>query len=243
MATQRVKHRPPVVLSPEQKVAFGLLMFLGFGGVVLGFMSFGANLDRPIQQQIADLYTGEEFLTSSEREARELEESKTKDTDGDGLVDYDELYLYKTSPYLIDSDSDGYDDKSEVFSGNNPNCPVGGECGGTGGSEEANTSTASAAAGLVGGLGEDDVLAAGEIQFESVEDIEGFFKQATIEQIRSALVEAGMDESELAEIDDDTLVEFFNTVVDEASDSGSFDDLVAEEGAEAQEDESDQATE
>ncbi len=229
MATQRVKHRPPVVLSPEQKVAFGLLMFLGFGGVVLGFMSFGANLDRPIQQQIADLYTGEEFLTSSEREARELEESKTKDTDGDGLVDYDELYVYKTSPYLEDSDSDGYDDKSEVFSGNNPNCPVDGDCDGGGDDSEVVSAGDNAAAGLIDGVTDDEVLSSGEIQFNSAEDIENFFKQATIEEIRSALIEAGMEEGELNAIDDDTLVDFFNTVVDESSETGAFDDLVVSE--------------
>jgi hypothetical protein len=226
MPTQRVKHRPPATLTAEQKVAFAILMFLGFGGVILGFLSFGANLDRPIQKQIAELYTGQEFLTSSDREARELEESKTKDTDGDGLVDYDELYVYKTSPYLADSDSDGFDDKSEVFSGNNPNCPTGTDCYTTSGAPEKVDAQTSVAAGLIGGLGEDSILAAGSVKFESEADVENFFKQATIEQIRSALVDSGMSNDELDEIDDDTLQEFFYTVVDEAGESGEFEELL-----------------
>ncbi|NQV89064.1 MAG: hypothetical protein HQ488_01960 [Parcubacteria group bacterium] len=226
MPTQRVKHRPPATLSAEQKVAFAILMFLGFGGVVLGFFSFGANLDRPIQKQIAEMYTGQEFLTSSDREARELEESKSKDTDGDGLVDYDELYVYKTSPYLSDSDSDGFDDKSEVFSGNNPNCPTGTDCFTTSGASENVDGQTGVAAGLIGGLGEDSILAAGAVKFDSQADVENFFKQATIEQIRSALVDSGMSEVELSEIDDETLQEFFYTVVDDANDSGAFEELI-----------------
>ena len=228
MPTQRVKHRPPATLTAEQKVAFAILMFLGFGGVILGFASFGANLDRPIQQQIADLYTGQEFLTSSDREARELEESKTKDTDGDGLVDYDELYVYKTSPYLTDSDSDGFDDKAEVFSGNNPNCPTGTDCYTTSGATEKVDNETNVAAGLVGGLGEDGILASGQIKFESEADVEDFFRQATVEQIRSALVDSGMSADELAEIDDATLQEFFYTVVDDANEDGTFSELVEE---------------
>mgnify|MGYP000904688269 CR=1 FL=1 len=53
---------------------------------------------------------------------------KTKDTDGDGLTDWDELNLYKTSPYLNDTDSDGFSDKAEIDSANDPNCPKGQEC-------------------------------------------------------------------------------------------------------------------
>ena len=60
-------------LTMEQKVAFVLLMFLGLGGVVLGFLSFGANIRRPFELQIAR-YTGEQFLTSGQREAAELEQ-------------------------------------------------------------------------------------------------------------------------------------------------------------------------
>ncbi len=200
--------------------------------MILGFFSFGANLERPIQQQIAELYTGEEFLTSTDREARALEESKSKDTDGDGLVDYDELYVYRTSPYLTDSDSDGFSDQSEVFSGNNPNCPTGTDCStGIADAEEVKTSS-NVAAGLVSGLDVGGIMASGEIEFTNPEDVENFFKQATIDQIRAALIESGMDPAELAEIDDKTLEEFFYTVVDQASEEGQFNELVTEEGAE-----------
>lgn len=54
---------------------------------------------------------------------------QNQDTDLDGLSDYDELYVYKTSPYLPDSDSDGYADGQEVKNNEDPNCPAGQVCG------------------------------------------------------------------------------------------------------------------
>lgn len=51
-----------------------------------------------------------------------------RDTDGDSLLDYDEVNVYNTSPYLADSDSDGYTDQAEIQSGHNPNCPANETC-------------------------------------------------------------------------------------------------------------------
>jgi hypothetical protein len=53
---------------------------------------------------------------------------KNADTDKDGLSDYDEIYTYKTSPYLEDTDSDGLSDKKEIDNGTNPVCPEGKDC-------------------------------------------------------------------------------------------------------------------
>lgn len=225
MATQRLRHKPSSPLSTEQKVAFGLLMFLGLGGVVFGAQSFGANMKRPIQEQIAAFYTGEEFLTSDERETKEMEEAKTKDTDADGLVDYDELYVYKTSPYIADSDSDGFNDKDEVYSGNNPNCPTGKDCGLVAGSAEAVAQT-SATDAFLEGLGEGQLLEAGSVKFDSEEEIEDFFQQATMDQIRAALLESGMSQEELDLIDDETLKAFFYGTLEEASNSGLLDEYL-----------------
>lgn len=211
MAIKRLGTKPSKQLSAEQKLAFGLLMFLGIGGVVLGFRTFNANLMRPAQEQIARYYTGEEFLTEDERAARELEESKTKDTDGDGLVDYDELYVYKTSPYIVDSDSDGFSDKQEVYSNNDPNCPAGENCGvilATSDAEAVKDDGNNALA--VALLGEEQVALMEEYDFESDEDVTAFFQQATLDQIRSALLIAGMTQEQLDLIDDETLRAYFD---------------------------------
>lgn len=54
---------------------------------------------------------------------QQLTELSLKDTDSDGLSDYDELYVFYTSPYLEDTDSDGINDKDEIAGGTDPNCP------------------------------------------------------------------------------------------------------------------------
>ncbi len=58
----------------------------------------------------------------------ELLAEQQKDTDGDGLTDYQETNIYQTSIYLKDSDSDGLDDNIEIARGSNPNCPEGQDC-------------------------------------------------------------------------------------------------------------------
>lgn len=230
MPIKRVRTREPRLLSTEQKVAFGILLFLGLGGVLLGFRSFGATINRPFDLQIAQYLKGEKFLTSSQREAQDLEASKTRDVDGDGLMDYDELYVYKTSPYITDSDSDGFDDKMEVFSGNDPNCPKDTECK-SGASEEVTTQTV--LPGLASTFGAaQDILGSGAVDFNSPKDVEAFFLKATIGEIRQALLEAGVDEETLANIPDDQLQEFFESTVKEAGSQGTFDELAGEQTAE-----------
>ena len=39
-----------------------------------------------------------------------------QDDDGDSLVNFDEIYRFKTNPYSVDSDDDGIDDKTEIMS-------------------------------------------------------------------------------------------------------------------------------
>ncbi|MCX6745831.1 MAG: thrombospondin type 3 repeat-containing protein [Candidatus Parcubacteria bacterium] len=45
------------------------------------------------------------------------------DSDYDGLPDFVEVYMYRTNPYSVDSDNDGFSDKDEIKSGYNPNGP------------------------------------------------------------------------------------------------------------------------
>jgi len=45
----------------------------------------------------------------------------TTDADSDGITNYEETNLYLTNPNLEDSDGDGFDDKTEICGGYNPN--------------------------------------------------------------------------------------------------------------------------
>lgn len=227
MAIKRLVIRPKKSLSTEQKVAFALLIFLGLGGVFFGFQSFGANLYRPIQLQFAKNFTGNSILSQDEQTSKEIELQKTKDTDKDGLSDYDENYVYHTSPYITDSDSDGIDDKSEVFAGSDPNCAQGKDCS-LGLNNEQTTDGTSTIPDLLGSVGSNsDVMKAGEMKFSNKEEIEKFLKSATVDEIRKALIESGVSKEEVDKISDADLEKLFQSGVDQAAGSGSFDSLLA----------------
>ena len=62
-----------------------------------------------------------EFLKKKRKYAKKVKQGKVfKDTDGDGLSDYEEKYLYHTDPKNPDTDGDGMNDGREVKRGRNP---------------------------------------------------------------------------------------------------------------------------
>lgn len=226
MATMRFP-KLPSGLTPEQKVASALLAILGFGGVILGLMSFGANIRRPFELRLAAAPKGFEF--ESQREARETEESKNRDTDGDGLSDYDELRVFRTSPYLKDTDSDGFDDKQEAFSGNDPNCPTGQVCG----TVLASESAAAPAAALppaptpptsLGGLATSGSPAG--TGFKTEADVATYLKSLGIVQVRSVLAQSGATADQLSALTDAEARILFEKAVDAALAAGQFKTLV-----------------
>jgi len=228
MATKRLLTQSRKPLSQEQKVAFALLVFLGIGGVFFGFQSFGASLYHPIQLQFAKNFTGEMQKTDVQKESEEIEAQKTKDTDSDGLSDYDENFVYKTSPYLTDSDSDGIGDKTEVFGGTDPNCAQGSDCvAGVVNKENVSKSGTPPQDAFGGILSNEEMMKAGKVQFSSREDIEKFLKTATLNDVRTALVESGMKKEDVEKISDQDLEKYFSGAIDSVSKSGQFDSLIS----------------
>jgi len=63
----------------------------------------------------------QEFLRKKKKFAKKVKQGKIfKDTDGDGLSDYEEKYIYGTDPKNPDTDGDGMKDGNEVKRGRNP---------------------------------------------------------------------------------------------------------------------------
>ncbi len=110
--------RKKTVLSREQKVGFGMITTFGALGLVFGVFFMWNHIASPFVIN----YTGPKFLTGDEKAQQRMDSLKKLDTDSDGLSDYEELYIFKTSPYITDSDSDGSLDKAEVQGGTDPNC-------------------------------------------------------------------------------------------------------------------------
>ncbi len=108
-------------LSREQKIGFVLLLAFGIIAVTLGFVQIRNTMYAPfalnsvVPPDVKDAVNDAAAL-------------QYRDTDGDGLSDFSELYVYSTSPYIKDTDGDGLDDKAEILQGKNPLCAEGAAC-------------------------------------------------------------------------------------------------------------------
>jgi len=230
MAVQFGEEKKHKKLLAEEIAVFVLLLGISILGVVLGFKSFPANLSRPFEVQLAS-YTGEKFMTLSEKEAAEVEMQKKTDTDSDGLTDYDELYIYKTSPYLVDSDSDGIDDKTEIFSNSNPNCPEGKDCLNNQVAVVDSTSAATAqdqTGGLLSGILNLDTSQLGAGSIQTKEDLQAVFSQMGAKEVRSLLISQGVPQEQVDAMTDQEIMDFFQVALTEASNSGQFDEILNE---------------
>lgn len=174
--------RDPERTQRERRLGW-LIFGLGISALVLGGLQLQGNLKRPFTAA-----GRAEAQRSSQPQDTELLALQAKDTDKDGLTDYDELYAYNTSPYIADSDSDGQGDKQEVDSNTDPNCPTGEACG-----VVSNTNT----------TGNGNTSAAPVTGSSSV----------TAAQLRQALLAAGVSQAELDAVDDATLLRNYQDVV------------------------------
>lgn len=122
----------PNHFSKEQKIGFIFMLVFAILAVGLGLLQMRNTVYGPF---VARVSKGDPILNDEQAQL------KAVDTDHDNLNDYDELYLYNTSPYLPDTDSDGLPDKTEIDQGTNPLCAEGQACSTEG--ELAVSSTAS----------------------------------------------------------------------------------------------------
>jgi hypothetical protein len=167
---------------------FGIILFVlvGASALALGVMNMGKNISEPMRVDPAVTAAMEAALNGQAVD-------KTKDTDGDGLSDYDELNVYHTSPYIKDSDSDGKSDGEEVKNGTDPNCPEGRDCGVSAPIANTNVNTNESLLNLP----VDETPVAGDTA-------------AMAAQIRALLKEQGVSDEMLASFDDQTLIDMYN---------------------------------
>ncbi len=109
-------------INVTEKTGFIVFGIIGLLFLVVGVININARLRAPfIQKDTAGSVVQANADVS-------IEALKQRDTDHDGLSDYDEIYVYGTSPYIADTDSDGIPDGQEVKNGTDPNCPQGKTC-------------------------------------------------------------------------------------------------------------------
>ncbi|MCD6442097.1 hypothetical protein J7L24_00925 [bacterium] len=212
------------------------LSTLGLFVLVLGFFQIRGAIYGPFEGFGKSRKEEKTTLTQEEILSILSEHAKQEDTDKDGISDYDEVYVYKTSPYIQDSDSDAFSDQEEIEAGSDPLNP--------------NSTPYRQDKDAESNLSEDSMPEVPENEQFSSEDIRNFLIQAGIAKeivdnindndlkklyndtkeetgidpqdlessylpevdislLRQALIDEGVDALMLEQIDDDTLKEMF----------------------------------
>lgn len=116
--------------TPTQKLIVASLVIFSVGTIVVGFLQFKTFLEKPffedklVEDKVKirgplDFY---QYLLEQKQNNKDLTSLQKRDSDMDGLTDYQETYVYHTNPYAADTDFDGVSDKEEIAKGTDPNC-------------------------------------------------------------------------------------------------------------------------
>jgi hypothetical protein len=113
-------------LNTEQKIAIIALVIGASFIFVISALRVRHGVYAPFLVSISEYQEKRDLIKDpiAEREAL----LKRIDTDGDGLSDWSEINVYKTSPYLWSTAGDNIPDNVKIARGENPLCKSGEEC-------------------------------------------------------------------------------------------------------------------
>ena len=214
-----------MILNGQQIVSLFFLSIFTIFVIGMWLMQFNKIMDGSLSGGGNNNQTASEYnaINSSNTGTSAQDAARDKDTDNDGLSDWDELYVHKTSPFIEDSDSDGYSDGQEIQLGKDPNCPTGHNCGGGSfvddpGTQLANPSapTSDVDAGLFGDFDLETLQQASDqlpdVNFGDLENLNDpslldiFSGNSNAATLRSMLLDAGLDANMLNQISDEDLM-------------------------------------
>ena len=195
-ATQIIKKLPR-----EQKLAAVFLAIFSILIIVFSAILFNFKLNKPFSpdKKMSSATTG---MTT---------DLSKKDSDGDGLSDYNETNIYRTSPYLEDSDSDGINDNLEIAQETDPNCPKGKICNAVEIAPVASSSEASGDIPLI-----ETPILSGEATI-----VPGMGNEVTPATLRQILLQNGYDQATLDKISDEDIMKSYVEAVQQNSEAAS----------------------
>lgn len=191
----------------SELVLVGILFLFGIGSIIFGITRLQDRIQSPFR--ISNLPDeAPNLLEGVDMQGIDVEGLKTKDTDGDGLSDYQEEYITQTSTYLNDTDGDGIPDKEEISRGTNPNCPEGQQC-----FNGSATTALPIDKTLPPKQGEDSAATDPSI---AVNQVLQQFQNKNPEQIRAFLKEQGLSEDQLKLVPDAMLQTIYTQGLEKA---------------------------
>lgn len=209
--------KPP--LTSEQRVGIGFVFVCALGGLILG----GFYLWKHAAVPFVITYTGPRFQTSDEQEAAEIAQLRSADTDEDGVSDYDERFVFKTSAYLADTDGDSIPDGTEILAGDDPLCIPGEVCEADTVVEDPDAVLPANASGTflsdvpepIAPEGIDSVLDANSsVSAGGAEEID--FANLSTADVRLLLVTLGASEVDIAKLSDEQVQEMYQNALSQA---------------------------
>lgn len=181
----QIRGRAP--MDRGTKIIIFLISLCGFSSLVLAGWLIANGITSPFKVDIKHI-----AATASSTDPAITDALKQKDTDGDGLSDYEEVYTYNTSPYLKDTDGDGVPDGSEIKKGTDPNCKTGETCR------------------TIRLVNPDTKLSDLLPEFSPANQS---LKDATLKEFRGILLQSGMDQATLDGLSDDALLVYMDAIV------------------------------
>lgn len=178
------------------RVGAWIVLFVGGVGAIFGLWFLYAQIAHSSQRTAA-------YKSLDQLEQEKISAMKSQDTDRDTLSDYDETYVYRTNPYLSDSDGDNVPDAAELKNGSNPNCPEGQRCGPLGNSVTTPASTGTPA---------DETTTSTAAEEAAIQSM----MNPTAAQVRQMLLDSGLKPADIAGIDDATLLQMYRASLSEA---------------------------
>lgn len=201
-------------MDKNHKRALAILSLFSVAIIAIWFVNFFSNLNEPFNlktsSQVGNLEAnncpGGNCSASSQLDSSNTD-LKLVDTDSDGISDWDELFIYGSSPYLEDTDGDGLGDYEEIFVyKTDPNCLAGQTCSGASGQNMDQTSSSSIVDDIYGLEGE-----------LSPNDISAYLNSPLVDvaYLRQMLLEEGFSQNELDQISDEDLISIYKSALTE----------------------------